>query len=559
MPAGPGEDAERFAAAVELGRSPDSWSDDELARDLEIVAMLRSRARDFDPSPAQRAQAKQRLMALLTDSTPSTSGGDERPGRLLAPAFPAQAAVDSTLTERLPRVADAPPGDVRPVGTRSTEPQSAEPGPAEATLHEPVPDVDQDADQDAEHDSDAGPSLRMIGHGTPSRPTRLGRSRRAGAGRHSRTDRPAGRAGHSYPVAAAGRRFTLVGSAAMLLALALAGAGILASRDALPGEQLYGVKRVAEAAGLALTFDETSRARRHLDLASTRLGEVEQMVAADPKVTDQDPQLVTDAIQQFDDSAGEGARILLADDAAETTGTRDELRSWAAEQSNRLAGLQPVLPAGAGAEDALRLLHRVVGRTAALQEQDTCATPPKSVDDLGPGAELPAGRRRHGRGGPDDGLPSTGGAGTAGDSTARLRRRGRQRPGRRLVERRQQPEHQRAGVGQAGRPEPAGPGRGHAGRCAGWRLEATPHPATHPPLRPRTTTRSPRTTAAVAGVAAERRRSSCPRCCPGCPGSAWADPPQHASRTTRRAAVDPTAGTTAASSCRARLGPVARK
>jgi hypothetical protein len=376
MPAGPGEDAERFAAAVELGRSPDSWLDDELARDLEIVAMLRSRTRDFDPSPAAKAQAKQRLMALLAEP-----GADERPegGRVLAPAFGSTVtgAADNAVTEMLPQVPDASSGDARPDGSRSTEPQSAEPGPVETTR----PDLDGDADIDL----DVEPGAHASGHGVPSRPTRLSRSRRARNGRHSRPDRPAGRAGNAYPIGAAGRRFTLVGSAALVLALALAGAGILVSRDALPGEGLYGVKRVAEQAGLALTFDEASKARRHLDLASTRLGEVEQLVAADPAVGSQDPQLVTEAIRQFDDSAGEGARIMLAgENNADNSGARDELRSWAAEQSTRLAGLQPVLPAGAGAEDALQLLNRVVGRTAALQQQDACATPPNSVDDLGP-------------------------------------------------------------------------------------------------------------------------------------------------------------------------------
>jgi hypothetical protein len=170
----------------------------------------------------------------------------------------------------------------------------------------------------------------------------------------------------------------------MVLALALAGAGILASRDALPGDGLYTVKRVSESAGLALTFDEMSRAQRHLDLASTRLGEVEQLVATDPEVTTEDPELVTSAIQEFDDSTGEGARILLTDEDAGNAKARDDLRSWAAEQSARLTQLQPALPAGAETEDALALLSRVAGRSAALQGQTACTTPPDGVDDLGP-------------------------------------------------------------------------------------------------------------------------------------------------------------------------------
>ena len=66
-PAG-GGDAERLAAAIEQGTPPRSVGDAELARDLEIVAMLRSRSAAFDPHPGDRARAKQRLMAALAQS-----------------------------------------------------------------------------------------------------------------------------------------------------------------------------------------------------------------------------------------------------------------------------------------------------------------------------------------------------------------------------------------------------------------------------------------------------------------------------------------------------------
>jgi hypothetical protein len=389
MPAGQGEEAERFAAAVELGRSPRSWGDEELARDLEIVAMLRSRSGAYDPSPTAKAQAKQKLMALLADPA-----GAERPGagRLLAPAFPApnNAPDNDPATELLTQVPGPvaaaesvpPSGDGPHAGPSSTAPQSAK---SEDTRHDLDDELDDQLDDDQLDDDqlydEAG---RPTAHGTPTRPSRLGRSRRSGAGRHSLPSRPAGRAADQRPGGASLRRFTLVGSAAMVLALALAGAGILASRDALPGDGLYTVKRVSESAGLALTFDEMSRAQRHLDLASTRLGEVEQLVATDPKVTTEDPELVTSAIQEFDDSTGEGARILLTDEDAGNAKARDDLRSWAAEQSARLTQLQPALPAGAQTEDALALLSRVAGRTAALQGQAACSTPPDGVDDLGP-------------------------------------------------------------------------------------------------------------------------------------------------------------------------------
>jgi len=192
MPAGPGEDAERFAAAVELGRSPGSWGDDELARDLEIVAMLRSRSRAYDPSPAAKAQAKQKLMALLADPAADRRSRNGRvpdrsqQGRVLAPAFPTPDAgpPDAAVTELLPQVnghatgtADSPPGESQPVGSRSVEPQSAEPGSTAATRLDP--DLSRDIDSDP-HDGDAqtGPGTdaesagRSTGHGTPTRAAR---------------------------------------------------------------------------------------------------------------------------------------------------------------------------------------------------------------------------------------------------------------------------------------------------------------------------------------------------------------------------------------------------
>jgi len=114
MPAGQGKDAERFAAAVEQGTPPGFAGDDDLARELEIVAMLRSRGAAFAPDPDAKARAKQRLMAVL-----AAEQGDRRPrgpqppaaeeqtaplGRILEPSFPAQqeGVNASAVTNKLP-------------------------------------------------------------------------------------------------------------------------------------------------------------------------------------------------------------------------------------------------------------------------------------------------------------------------------------------------------------------------------------------------------------------------------------------------------------------------
>jgi hypothetical protein len=363
MPAGQGKDAKRFAAAVEQGTPPGFSGDDDLARELEIVAMLRSRGAAFAPDPDTKARAKQRLMAVLAAEQGDRPQRGPRPpvpppsaeeqtaplGRILEPAFPAQEDVNaSAVTGKMPAYTGrGDKGGETKVETPPTE---------------------------------------------GSAPTTPG----ARPGRHSsrRTvSRPAGhaRGSHGPAKATSGlrRRAVFVGSAALVMLLAVAG-GVFASRDALPGDNLYALKRVAESAGLALTFDDSAKARRHLDIASTRLDEVEQMVDRDPRapVT---PDVYASAIQEFDTATGEGSRILLTSD---DTGTGDaaalgDLRSWAAQEADRLSTLRPALPvtAAADAESAIELLDRLVGRTQALTARSSCSNATSGTDDLGP---LPA-------------------------------------------------------------------------------------------------------------------------------------------------------------------------
>ncbi|MBC8093000.1 MAG: hypothetical protein H7Y15_13885, partial [Pseudonocardia sp.] len=89
-------DAERLAAAIEQGTTPGSVSG-ELARDLDLVAMLRTRGAAYDPRPEDRARAKQKLMAaLMVADVPA-------PADLTAPLSPT-GADDATAVMR--RVTD---------------------------------------------------------------------------------------------------------------------------------------------------------------------------------------------------------------------------------------------------------------------------------------------------------------------------------------------------------------------------------------------------------------------------------------------------------------------
>jgi Domain of unknown function (DUF5667) len=340
MPAGQGKDAERFAAAVE-SRAPLGAADDaDLARELEIVAMLRSRGAAFAPDAETKARAKQRLMAVL-----AAEQGGPRPAPRPAAAPPAAAE----LTAPLGRLVEREDVDAT----------------AETTLLEPVTaglsadDAGTDSGNDAETDSD-----------TAVEPIPLHGDRAGRRGRHSLGNR---RTRSARRTAAAGlrRRVVLVGSAAAAAMLAIAGGGVLASGDALPGDALYPVKRVAESAGLALTFDDASRAHRQLEIAATRLSEVEQLTR--DRQAQPAPEVFTAAMDDFDAATDEGSRLLLAATESDQASTAtDDLRTWAAEQSERLTELEPELPAAADANTSKQLLERLLGQTGKLEAGTAC-------------------------------------------------------------------------------------------------------------------------------------------------------------------------------------------
>ncbi|MFC4947390.1 DUF5667 domain-containing protein [Pseudonocardia sp. GCM10023141] len=363
MPAEQGKDAERFAAAVEQGRTPGS-TDAELQRDLEIVAMLRSRTAEFAPHPDAKARAKQRLMAVLAAEQAGPGTGNRPPSG--PPAVPH--ALSSRAMFARPTVEE----QTAPMGRLAGGPVPADAN-SVTTQMPAVPVVTNELGSEPEApDGEGGITI-----------VRSGRR-----GRHTMPNRPARGGGSQRPARPSiRRRAVLVGSAALVMLVALTGGGIFASRNALPGDSLYGVKRAAESAGLALTFDDAAKARRQLELATTRLDEIEKMSAAKPQ-TAADPALYRSAIEDFDAATGEGSRMLLAINNDGSANALGDLRKWAAEQSARLSSLSAALPSGAGAKDSIQLLDRLLGRAKALQARADCTEITSgAVDDLGP---LPA-------------------------------------------------------------------------------------------------------------------------------------------------------------------------
>lgn len=345
MPRERGKDpAERFAAAVDAGRSPlSAGSDADLARELAIVARLRSRegtlASHEDamaalrsgtdgcaPHADEKALAKQRLMAMLGERAAPPQAESQAPGARVV-AFPAVTA--AYPTSPIPVVREDEPADDLAVADLAT--------------------ADERADE--QQDTALAPVTPLAG-----RPRRRRHSLPAAMKDEAMGRRTRARLADERPGIA--RRAGVVGSAALFVLIAFTGTGVFVSRDALPGQTLYPLKRAAEAAGLAMTFGDEDRARRSLELAALRLGELEQLVAL--RGSGIDPQVVRVAMSEFDVATSEGSRAFGAQ------GGRT-LQAWAATQSARLAALRPSLPdpALSAADTSIALLDGLIDEDAA--------------------------------------------------------------------------------------------------------------------------------------------------------------------------------------------------
>jgi hypothetical protein len=122
----------------------------------------------------------------------------------------------------------------------------------------------------------------------------------------------------------------LAGAAMAVTALATL---VAVSTDARPGDALYSLKRGTEQTQLALAGD--ARGQTLLDLAATRLDELEGL-------TDADPALVLDTVRTMDDQTTEGAAWLTERSVTtKALAPLEDLAVWTAEQSDELAAVTP--------------------------------------------------------------------------------------------------------------------------------------------------------------------------------------------------------------------------
>ncbi|TYP89623.1 DUF5667 domain-containing protein [Blastococcus xanthinilyticus] len=174
------------------------------------------------------------------------------------------------------------------------------------------------------------------------------------------------------------------------LTAALAGAAVgvtglaalvAVAAGAQPGDPLYDLKRGTEQTQLALAGD--SRGRTLLELASTRLDELEELAADGPVA------LVAQTLRTMDEHTAEGAALLTG--LAVRTGDAmvlDALARWTGGQSAQLDALGPGVPVDAAAAyaDSTGLLRALTVRASGLRIALQCSSGPATVgdDDLGP-------------------------------------------------------------------------------------------------------------------------------------------------------------------------------
>ena len=173
-------------------------------------------------------------------------------------------------------------------------------------------------------------------------------------------------------------RLMVAMAAALCLILSLGAMSLLLSRDALPGDPLYAIKRTAESASFGLAFDEAAKARKHLEFATARIDEMEGMAARGNTPIGSYLTALTD----FDTDAAAGSRLLTVLSTNGDGSGLTYLRDWAKSQSQRLKTLRPSLPQRA--DTSAELLTAITDRSEALIARLNCYTITSgTTDDIG--------------------------------------------------------------------------------------------------------------------------------------------------------------------------------
>lgn len=337
MSAGEEQEHERFAAVVERGLGavrPGVGDDDELLRELELVALLRQSRASLAPSADESARMRAKVMAAAATMTQPAAHRDE-------------------LYDTVPN-ADAPTLVGLPVAA------------------------------DAETRADLAPVAGYeTGYETEDESTNVVSISRASRGRHR------------FPNSAPSRQnrgLLGISAAAAVMVLAVTGGGAMFSQGALPGDSLYGIKQTTESALVGLTPGQGNKAQRQLDYASTRLDEAQKVNSANTPDNEKAAD-ISQALKGFDDQTESGSQMWFASansgSSTENSKQLGEMSGWAQQQNQRLASMRTSMPAGAqpDADHSMRLLEDLRTRSQSLNNRQGCDHVSSGSDELGP---LPA-------------------------------------------------------------------------------------------------------------------------------------------------------------------------
>lgn len=324
--------------------------------DQAVVRALRSLEPLTSPTAGERQRIRDRiLLALDSDDAKEPA---RRADALVTDETPEVTEGEAELPATAPTDADLAPD---PVALRRTRPTAARPTDRRRTS--PATDAER----------------------APSRPAQArGQTRPRKPGTKPDTEATTKPAATRRGVLA-GARGRLAVAALALLALvgSLAGMSVLLSRDALPGDALYGIKRTAEAASLGLTFGDEPKALKHLEFASARITEIETLARRYPNPADAPVGGYLTALTDFDNDATAGSRQLITL-ATRTDGRLlESLRDWSTQQASRLARVVSHLPGDArNRQVASRvLLDNITARADALLARMDCLQITSGSDD----------------------------------------------------------------------------------------------------------------------------------------------------------------------------------
>lgn len=213
-----------------------------------------------------------------------------------------------------------------------------------------------------------------------------------------------------------GRRSRAVGSHALrtlrrpVLAMAgastvlalLLGMAVWMSSGSLPGQSLYGVKRVSENVQLSMAGSDVAKGEAYLQLAGNRVREAAELlsqpsampaaggISADGgRITPRTASLVTETLNSADADSIHGMQLLGRAAVAQLSKEPlAKMSDWLPQQRTLMVEVRDRIPAGAlntRAQASLLLLQRIATRTDQLTSAMGCSCLAQALaDELGP-------------------------------------------------------------------------------------------------------------------------------------------------------------------------------